>query len=418
MNTESKARRYSFGNFTLDLEKRVLLRDGEPVPLTPKAFDTLALLVRRSGHVVGKDELLEEIWADAFVEESTIAQNVFTLRKALGQNQTENQFIETVPKHGYRFIADVEAIDGATNGKPEIGRQRAAHDLTVGENISDAGISDAETSDAEIGNAETVNVTSDAAANLPTSERRDLHSANRHTRFNFRTKLLAPLMLLLAVAIAVGLFLFTQRDEAASDFAAPSPRTRTTQLTNTGQVLRAAVSPDGKYVAYIQSERGQESLWLRQVDVASGIELVPPSGSHFVGITFSPDSNSVFYVKYGQDAAGSGLYQVPVLGGAARKLVTDIDSQISFAPDKRHFTFVRNDLRRKEALLIIANLDDARSTASRSSARALTGRPTPRPPGRLTVRSLSLQRECKPQNRASTLALWSKCGWRTASRKS
>src|ERR1044071_3204549 len=119
VNTESTALRYSFRNFTLDLEKRVLLRDGDPVPLTPKAFDTLALLVRRSGHVVGKDELLEEIWADAFVEESTIAQNVFTLRKALGQGHAETQFIETVPKHGYRFIADVEVVDGATSAKPE-----------------------------------------------------------------------------------------------------------------------------------------------------------------------------------------------------------------------------------------------------------------------------------------------------------
>ncbi len=379
MNTESKAPRYIFKNFTLDLEKRLLLRDGDPVPLTPKAFDTLALLVRRSGHVVSKDELLEEIWADAFVEESTIAQNVFTLRKALGQNQTENQFIETVPKHGYRFIADVQAVEGATHGKPDNGRQRAAHDLAVGENISDAGISDAETRNAEISNPETVeaagkdaraneneesdfaavNVASDAATNLPTSERRDLHPANRHKRFNFRTKLLAPLMLLLAVAVAVGLFLLTQRDEAAADFASPSPRARTMQLTNTGHVLRAAVSPDGKYVAYVQNERGQESLWVRQVEIAGGIELVPPSGSRFVGITFSPDSNSVFYVKYAQDAAGSGLYQVPVLGGAARKLVADVDSQISFAPDKRHFSFVRNDLSRKEALLIIANLDDA-----------------------------------------------------------
>jgi len=113
VNNENNARRFNFGNFTLDLEKRLLLRDSEPVPLTPKAFDTLALLVRRNGHVVGKDELLDEIWADAFVEESTIAQNVFTLRKALGQNHAENQFIETVPKHGYRFIADVKAIDGS-----------------------------------------------------------------------------------------------------------------------------------------------------------------------------------------------------------------------------------------------------------------------------------------------------------------
>jgi Tol biopolymer transport system component/DNA-binding winged helix-turn-helix (wHTH) protein len=379
VNNENKARCFNFGNFTLDLEKRLLLRDGEPVPLTPKAFDTLALLVRRSGHVVGKNELLEEIWADAFVEESTIAQNVFTLRKALGQNHAENQFIETVPKYGYRFIADVKAIDDATKAGTEIGRQGAAPGSIVSEKISDAEISDAETGNVETGNAETVdaasrdtraneneerdfaavNVTADAASNLPTTRRRDLHQAKQHTRFNFQTKLLAPSMLLLAVAVAVGVFRFTQKNEAASDFATPSPLTRTTQLTNTGQVLRAAVSPDGKYVAYIQSERGQESLWLRQVEIAGGIEIVQPGGSHFVGMTFSPDSNSIFYVKYDKDSAIGGLYQVPALGGAGRKILTDVDSQISFAPDKKHFAFVRNDLSRQESHLIIANLDDA-----------------------------------------------------------
>ncbi|HYP01096.1 MAG TPA: transcriptional regulator, partial [Pyrinomonadaceae bacterium] len=273
----------------MDLEKRLLLRDGEPVPLTPKAFDTLALLVRRSGHVVGKNELLEEIWADAYVEESTIAQNVFTLRKALGQNHAENQFIETVPKHGYRFTADVRAIDAATNTRPDIGRQRAAHEIIASEKISDAEISDAKISDAdarhaETGDAETVdaasrearaneneargfasvNVAADAeASNLPTASRHDSHPAKQRTRFNFQTKWLAPLLLLLAVAVAAGLFRYTRRNEASTDFAAQSSLTRTTQLTNNGQVLRAAVSPDGKYVAYIQSERGQESLWVR-----------------------------------------------------------------------------------------------------------------------------------------------------------
>ena len=331
MNNECRAHRFNFGNFTLDVEKRLLLRDGEPVPLTPKAFDTLALLVRRSGHVVCKDELLEEIWADAFVEESTIAQNVFTLRKALGQTHTENQFIETVPKHGYRFIADVQAINGATNAKPETGQPRASHHLIASEKISDA-------------------KTNNAASDLP--------AAKQSAHFNFQTRLLAPVMLLLAVAVAVGLFRFTQTNEAEANFASLSPLARTTQLTNTGQVLRAAVSPDGKYIAYIQSERGQESLWLRQAEIAGGIEIVPSSGSHFVGITFAPDSNSIFYVRYDRDSAIAGLYQVPVLGGAARKILTDIDSQISFAPDKKRFTFVRNYLSRKEMHLIIANLDN------------------------------------------------------------
>lgn len=368
MNTESKARRYSFNNFTLDLEKRVLLREGEPVPLTPKAFDTLALLVRRSGHVVRKDELLEEIWADAFVEESTIAQNVFTLRKALGRSHAENQFIETVPKHGYRFIADVEVIDGATNAGPETEPGEPAQDHTlVGEKIGIAEIGEAETvetagEDARAAGYEepdsaTVNVKPRAASNLLTAPRREPDSAEQHKRFNFQTKSLAPLVLLLAAVAATGLFLFTRIHEATSDFAAPP--TRTTQLTNTGQVLRAAVSADGKYVAYIQSERGQESLWLRQVEVAGGIEIVRPSDSHYVGITFSPDRNSIFYVKYGKDSAIGSLYQVPVLGGASRKLLAGVDSQISFAPDKKQFAFVRNDLSRKESHLVIANLDNA-----------------------------------------------------------
>jgi Tol biopolymer transport system component/DNA-binding winged helix-turn-helix (wHTH) protein len=390
VKTESNARVFKFKNFTLDLEKRVLLRDGEPVPLTPKALDTLALLVRRSGRVVGKDELLEEIWADAFVEESTIAQNVFTLRKALGQSSAENQFIETVPKHGYRFVADVEAVDSATNAEPETGREGAAHDINARESISDAELTDAETENAETFDA----ASEDARANE--NEGRDSAAvgvtAGKASTFNFPTRLLAPAVLLLAVAVALVLLRFTRINEAASDFAAPP--TRTTQLTNTGRVLRAAVSADGKYVAYTQSERGQESLWLRQVEIAGGIEIVPPSDNRFVGITFSPDGNSVFYVKYGTDAAGSGLYQVPVLGGASRKILTDIDSQISFAPDKRHFAFWQNDLTRKEAHLIIANLDDAnqRHLAARAGTHWITdAAPAWSPDGKVIIFTARIQ---------------------------
>ncbi|HEY6189955.1 MAG TPA: tetratricopeptide repeat protein [Pyrinomonadaceae bacterium] len=101
---------YEFGDFQLDAAERCLLRAGEPVALTPKAFDTLLLLVSRSGHIVEKDELLKEVWPDAFVEEATVAQNIFTLRKALGQGPNGNRFIETVPKRGYRFVASVREV--------------------------------------------------------------------------------------------------------------------------------------------------------------------------------------------------------------------------------------------------------------------------------------------------------------------
>src|SRR6059058_6139536 len=99
---------FRFGPFCLEIEDRLLLEHGRAVPLTPKAFDTLVALVRRNGRVVKKEDLLSEVWPNTFVEEATLAQNVFTLRKALGQTASGAQYIETIPKHGYRFVADVE----------------------------------------------------------------------------------------------------------------------------------------------------------------------------------------------------------------------------------------------------------------------------------------------------------------------
>jgi len=95
----------NFGPFTLDLDRRVLLREGTPVPLTPKTYDTLALLVRNSGRVVGKGELMDALWPDAVVEENNLNQQISTLRKVLGDRAEEGRYIKTVPGHGYRFVA-------------------------------------------------------------------------------------------------------------------------------------------------------------------------------------------------------------------------------------------------------------------------------------------------------------------------
>lgn len=82
----STKRIYEFGAFSLNTAERLLLRHGEPVQLTPKVFDTLVVLVQNSRHVVGKDELMKEVWADSFVEESNLTQNIFVLRKVLGES--------------------------------------------------------------------------------------------------------------------------------------------------------------------------------------------------------------------------------------------------------------------------------------------------------------------------------------------
>jgi len=101
---------YEFGPFRLDTVERVLLRDGEPVQLTPKAFDTLVALVQRSGHLMEKDELMKAVWENAFVEESNLTNNVYALRKMLGQDDNGRSYIETVPKRGYRFTAVVNEL--------------------------------------------------------------------------------------------------------------------------------------------------------------------------------------------------------------------------------------------------------------------------------------------------------------------
>lgn len=107
---------YKFKEFRLDVAERLLVRDETPVSLMPKVFDVLAVLVEQNGHLVEKDELLRVVWEDAFVEESNVARVIHSLRKILGED-AENKFIETVPKKGYRFIAEVEKVNGAkSNG--------------------------------------------------------------------------------------------------------------------------------------------------------------------------------------------------------------------------------------------------------------------------------------------------------------
>ncbi len=104
---------YEFGRFSLRTADRVLLRDHETVPLTPKALDILLILVENYGRIVKKDDLMKRVWPNTFVEEGNLTQNVSLLRKALGESASGPQFIETVPRRGYRFVAPV--TEGVTN---------------------------------------------------------------------------------------------------------------------------------------------------------------------------------------------------------------------------------------------------------------------------------------------------------------
>src|SRR5881628_3111645 len=98
---------HRFGEFTVDGDQKVLLRNDSPLPLAPKVFDTLLILLDNRGRIVAKEELMNRLWPDSFVEESNLTFNIQQLRKALGDNARQPRFIETVARRGYRFIAEV-----------------------------------------------------------------------------------------------------------------------------------------------------------------------------------------------------------------------------------------------------------------------------------------------------------------------
>jgi len=121
--SEQERLAFAFGPFRLDVAERLLLRDGEPITLPPKAFETLLVLVQNSGRLITKRDLMNRLWPDTFVEEANLANNISLLRKVLDDDRQECKYIETVPKSGYRFVATVT--------EPATPRTEVAHDSST-----------------------------------------------------------------------------------------------------------------------------------------------------------------------------------------------------------------------------------------------------------------------------------------------
>jgi pimeloyl-ACP methyl ester carboxylesterase/DNA-binding winged helix-turn-helix (wHTH) protein len=136
MNQPPK-RFYLFDGFRVDVSERLLFRENREVPLTPKVFDTLLVLLENSSHVLTKKELMEQVWPDSFVEENNLAQNISILRKALGEGKQGEHYIQTVPKRGYRFVADVSST-GDEEGETVIVRERTRARIVVERSDDDA----------------------------------------------------------------------------------------------------------------------------------------------------------------------------------------------------------------------------------------------------------------------------------------
>jgi Tol biopolymer transport system component/DNA-binding winged helix-turn-helix (wHTH) protein len=367
---------YKFGLFVLDARERLLLRDGEVVHITPKAFETLLVLLDNHGHLVERRDLLDKIWPDINIEEKTLSQHIFTLRKILGASSNGQQYIQTISKRGYRFIHDVEVISEADTSYAGDGDASAAtlEPLTeeaLPERHSQAdgnGNASGELALVPDENIEPVRALAARPDRLdsPSAEPRSWIARYNHLRGS-------RVILVLIITLSIATLALTIKKfggwEQSQVHGIPFQNIKISNVTTIGKVWVTAVSPDGKYVAYVISDNGQFSLWVKQIDTVSQIELLGPTESRITGLTYSPDSKSIFYNLENPETKTFDLHQIPMLGGAPKSILQDINSGVTFSPDGQRFAFIRISSKQNETALILANADGSqqRTLATRRS---------------------------------------------------
>jgi len=306
---------YEFGDFQIDTVNRRLRRAGEAVPLKAKAVETLLILLENKGDVVEKDDLMDRLWADSFVEEANLTQNVYTLRKALGDG-----FIETIPRRGYRFTADAKVWEEAADSMILI-QEKTSMSISY-EEESDAATEEKDGATKQIAAPQT---------------------AGKHHR---RLAVAASLIILAAVAISV--FFFLRASKPAFENA------RLAKLTTTGNILRASISPDGKHLAFVAGAASGQSLWIRQIAAGKDLQIKTTAKTDFYGLTFSHDGEYLYFVSQEMNRVGM-LFRVPMLGGEPFKLAEDVDTPVTLSPDDKHLAFVRGSP--EDHVIIVANAD-------------------------------------------------------------
>jgi eukaryotic-like serine/threonine-protein kinase len=166
--------------------------------------------------------------------------------------------------------------------------------------------------------------------------------------------------LLLLAAAGVGALVYTSSTEREGRRPEVSFQSaKVARLTSTGKSGGVCISPDGKYVAHVLDDGGRQGLWVRQVATSGNVQIVPPAEVSYRGLTFSPDGSHIYYTVFEKDDRGGALYQVPVLGGDARKLRTGVSSGVTFSPDGGRMAYFRRSIVEgvREDALMVANAD-------------------------------------------------------------
>ena len=301
---------YSFGEYRLDTHNQRLLLDGKTLTLTLKEFELLFALVENAGDVVSKDELLDAVWKDVSVAEETLTRNISWLRKKLGDGSGNANFIETVPKRGYRFVAQVSQSDA-----PEIivEEQTRTH-IRVEETLT-------------LADSKTAKRTDDA-----TMRRRDdakRLAAAPNVASSRRLSVALSLFLVLAVGFGVYQIYFRRADTKNSVAVRIVPFSG-----SLGRENYPAFSPDGKQLAFAWNggEADNLDIYVRLINAGEPIRLTDTEFAE-QHPTFSPDGTHVAFVR--SLKMGGEVIIVPAFGGAERRVARLFSgfASVSFAPD-------------------------------------------------------------------------------------
>jgi Tol biopolymer transport system component/DNA-binding winged helix-turn-helix (wHTH) protein len=284
------APRYRWNEFVLDLDSFRLERAGEPLPLEPKAFNLLALLVSRPGHVFTKQEIFEALWSDTAVTDHALTRVVAQLRRVLADDVRQARFLETVPTRGYRWIHPVETGEGPAPapGAATVERLPAGH-VDAGRRTLVPGLSAA----------------------------------------------------LVLIVVAVGVAVWFQRAPAAAVDATTSQPAVTSGVawpiqltTHRGLDFHPAFSPTGDGVAFVSDRSGALEIYVRGPGEAGVDVPITTDGGHNVQPVWSPDGRVLAFHSYRR----GGVWVVPARGGTPRQIAA-VGSRPAWSPDGRQLVF-------------------------------------------------------------------------------
>jgi Tol biopolymer transport system component/DNA-binding winged helix-turn-helix (wHTH) protein len=301
-----------------------LSRNGQTIHLEPKVMQVLLRLAETPLEVVKKEYLMRSVWNDTFVTDDVLTRSISELRRAFGDDARRPEFIETIPKSGYRLLVSAEDANNSSEELPVC---------------------------AETQNMATV-PQSNASLGSASRPSRNLESqpASREPARRIRAmRVIGAVIVLACGGLGIRLWKSHQRRLNFEDM-------QMVRLTESGHAEDVAISPNGEYAVYVLREGEQRSLRVRQVATGGEVQILEPDVVELRGLTFSPDGNYIFFLRTSRENfLYDSLFQMPVLGGTPRKLIYDIDTPISFSPDGKQFAFVR--ISDSITHLMIANAD-------------------------------------------------------------